>query len=189
MLDVAIEFLKDELNTYLLARTGSDAVEVTLSPVVDESGKYAFDDGRICATVINIEEEAIFKAQTPEYIYQNGQHIVLPPPLKLNVSLMFAANFKLYDQGLKFISYLLSYFQAHPVFAPDAFPALDARIEKLSIELQSLNYEQLNQVWAFIGGKQLPSVIYKLRMVILQADIQTAIQKPILEIQTTLQDK
>ena len=67
------------------------------------------------------------------------------------------------------------YFQAHSSFTFEEYPALDPRIGKLTVELQSLNYEQLNQVWAFIGGKQLPSAIYKFRMVVLQDDVQTAI--------------
>ena len=37
------------------------------------------------------------------------------------------------------------------------------------------------QVWAFIGGKQLPSVIYKVRMVALQ-DRQPAVGVPITRI-------
>ncbi len=41
MLDVAVQFLKDELNTFLLARTGSNSAEVVnLSKVVDDAGKY-----------------------------------------------------------------------------------------------------------------------------------------------------
>jgi hypothetical protein len=66
------------------------------------------------------------------------------------------------------------------------YPALDRSIEKLTTELQSLSYEQLNQIWAFIGGKQLPSVIYKVRMVSLQGIVPTVIQPPIMEINTNL---
>jgi hypothetical protein len=42
MLDTALKFLKDELNTYLLTQTGSDSIKVEMSKLVDEGGKYAF---------------------------------------------------------------------------------------------------------------------------------------------------
>lgn len=187
MLDIALKFLTGELNTYLHTRTGSNSTEiVNLSKVVDEAGKYAFAEETVAATIINIEEERILKSQLPEYTSIKGQHVVREPELKLNLHVLFAANFRLYDQALKFISYVLTYFQSHPSFSSNAYPALDPRIEKLTAELQSLSYEQLNQVWAFIGGKQLPSVIYKVRLVVLQDEAYRAIQPPLKAIDTNL---
>jgi hypothetical protein len=187
MLDIALKFLKDELNTFLLTQTGSDSI-IQLRTLVDEAGKYAIDEGKIGASIINIEEDRIFKAQVPETIYKNGQQIILEPELKLNLYVIFAANFQkqYYDQALKYISYILTYFQSHLVFTSVEYPTLDSRIEKLVVELQSLNYEQLNQVWAFIGGKQLPSVLYKVRLVSLQQTTPTEIQPPVIAIDTNL---
>jgi len=189
MLDVAISFLKDELNTYLLTRTGSDTVKTTLSKVVDESGKYAFDIDSISCSIINIEEERILKSHLNDYTTINGQHVILEPELRLNLHVLFAANFTHYDQALRYISYVMTYFQAHPVFTSNEYPALDPGIGKLTAELLSLNYEQLNQIWAFIGGKQLPAVVYKVRMITLQDEAQTAVQPPITTIRTTTQSR
>lgn len=186
MLDTALKFLKDELNTYLVTQTGSDSIHVEMSKLVDESGKYAFELDSIAAYIINIEEDRIFKSQVPEHIYTNGQNVVLEPELKLNLYVLFAANFKVYDRALKYISYVLTYFQSHPSFTAVEYPALDPHIEKLTAELQSLSYDQLNQIWACIGGKQLPSVLYKVRMVSLQDRGPTLIQSPIVEINTNL---
>ena len=188
MLDIVLKFLTDELKTYLNIRTGSNSAEVVkMSRLLDQEGKYAFDEGTIAATIINIEEERTFKSQLPDYTYKNGQHVVLEPEIKLNLHVMFAANFKQYDTALKYISYVLMYFQSHHYFTSEEYPALDERIGKLTMELQSLSYEQLNQVWAFIGGKQLLSVIYKVRMVILQDEAQMAIQPPITIINTQIE--
>lgn len=179
MLDVALQFLTNELNTYLLTRTGSDAVKAQLSAIVDDSGKYAFEKETLCASVINIEEERTLRTQLPQAKYIDGKHSILEPELKINLHLLFAANFKFYDQALKYISYVLTFFQSHSYFNSGTYPALDPRIAKLIVELQSLNYEQLNQVWAFVGGKQLPSVIYKVRMVLIQDTVQSNVQPPI----------
>lgn len=190
MIDIALKFLTDELNTYLITKTGLNQAEVVkMSRVVDETGKYAFDKETICAAIINIEEERTFKSHLPEYLYINGQQVILEPALKLNLHLLFAANFTLYDMALKYISYILTYFQSHPSFTPVEYPGLDPRIGKLTMELQSLSYEQLNQVWAFIGGKQLTSAIYKVRMVVLQDDVLTSVQPPVTIINTTIQSQ
>jgi hypothetical protein len=190
MIDVAVQFLKEELNGFLRARMGNNLAEIVkLSKVVDDTGKYAFDAGTIAASIINIEEDRIFKSQLPDYTYVNGQHVVLEPELKLNLHLLFAANFNNYDQALKFISYLLLYFQAHSSFTSEEYPALDPRIGKLTVELQSLGYEQLNQIWAFVGGRQLPSAVYKVRMVVLQEEAEVTIQPPITTIKTDLRSR
>jgi hypothetical protein len=189
MLDLTLQFLRDELHTYLLTRTGGDTIEVKLSKVVDEAGKYAFGQETIGLSIINIEEERIVKTQLPEYTNLNGQYVVKEPELKLNLSVMFAANFKVYDEALKYVSYILIYFQSHPVFTQGEYPALDPRIEKLALELQSPTYEQLNQIWTFIGGKQLPSIIYKVRLVVLEPETPSTVQPPITKIRAAVQGR
>lgn len=189
MLDVALQFFRDELKTYIATRTGADSVDVKLSKVADETGKYAFDSETIGISIINIEEERTMKSHLPEYAYTNGQHVVLEPQLKLNLYVMFGANFKQYDVALKYISLILTFFQSHPYFTPEQYPALDPRIEKLVVELQTLNYEQLNQIWAFLGGKYLPSVIYRVRMVVLQEETQRAIQPPLTIVKSNLRSQ
>jgi len=189
MLDLALTFLIDELNTYLLTRTASDSVKASLSRVVDEAGKFAFDIDSISCSIISIEEERLLKSHLPDYSTVNGQHVVRPPELRLNLQILFAANFTHYDQALKYISYVLTFFHSHPLFSSDTHPALSPSIGKLSVELLSLNFEQLNQMWAFIGGKQLPSVVYRVRMVTLQDTTNTAVQSPITTIRTTIQSR
>lgn len=191
MLNIALKFLEDQLNTYLRTRRGSSSTlgQVNMSKLVDDEGKSAVTQDTIGTSIINIEEERIFKSQGSEYAYTNGQHIVLEPELKINLYVLFAANFKQYEEALKYISYVLMYFQSHPVFTREEYPELDSRIEKLTAELQSLNYEQLNQIWTFIGGKQLPSVIYKVRMVSLQDDTPISIQPPLTKINTNLHSR
>lgn len=184
MLDVTLKFLVQELNGYLLARTGSDFGAVELCQAVDDTGKWAVKEDVLGLSLINIEEERVLRAQLPETTYLNGQHVLLQPPLRLNLHLLFSARFKQYDQALRQLSHLLTYFQGHLQFTPDQYPGLDPRIEKLVLELQSPSYEHLNQIWAFLGGKQLPSVLYRMRMIILQDAETAAVQPPLTEIHT-----
>lgn len=189
MLDVALNFLTAELNSYLVARgarkTTDEIGKVEVGKLVDDAGKWAIKDDHIGASLIHIEEDRVMKSHLPEATLAGGRHVVLEPRLKLNLHVLFAAKFQRYDEGLRSLSLVLTFFQSRPTFTPDAYPGLDPRIERLTAELQSLTYEQLNQVWAFIGGKQLPSAIYKVRMIALQDAEPRAIEPPLAEIQTS----
>ncbi|MDO6423999.1 DUF4255 domain-containing protein [Saccharophagus degradans] len=185
MLDVALKFLAGEVNAYLKSRTGLTDDIVELNPVVDEAGKYLISDGGVSIVLINMEEETATREQTYEYQYHAGQHVKLQPELKLNLYLMFAANFKLYDQALKYLSHVLTFFQSHKLFTPQSHPALDSSIQRLALDMQSLSFDQLNQVWAYIGGKHLPSVVYKARLIAIQDQSQDGVQPPISIVNTS----
>ncbi len=189
MFDVALQFLTAELNSYFLTETGSDAVTVKLSNIVDDTGKYAFGQEVVGLSLVNLEEERAVKLHLPSYTYVNGQHVVTEPDLRLNLFLMFAANFKIYQEALKYLSYVLLFFQSHLVFSQQDFPGLDARFDRLLLELQSPSYEQWNQIWGFNGTRQLPAAIYKLRMVILQPETPSYIRPPLTTINASILNK
>jgi|SRR5215475_5038490 len=189
MIDVALRFLVAEVNAYLLARTGSSFGEAELSRPVDDNGRWAVREDHLGVALVNIEEERVLKSQGRESTYVEGRQVVVEPDLKVNLHVLFAANFKQYDQALRHISHVLTLFQARPAFAPDRSPGLDPRIEQLTLELLSLSYEQLNQMWAFIGGKQLPSVVYRVRLISLHDAEPAAIQPPITTIATTVRGR
>lgn len=187
MLDIALKFVADELNAFIAARTGSETVQVKLTRFPTElANKYAFDEGLLGLTVINLEEERTVRSQLPTHVYVNGQHVVREPDVKINLHVLVGANFKLYDEALKYISMVLVFFQSHPVFTPGEHPGLDPAIERLAVELLSPTYEQLNQIWGFVGAKQLPSAVYRIRMVVLQDNAPAAVRPPVTGITTAM---
>jgi hypothetical protein len=185
MLDVALKFLVAELNTYLQTRTDSDFGQAEICRLVDDAGKWTVTEDHLGVSLINVEEERSVRAQLPEKVYIDGRLAVIEPELKLNLHVMVAANFKLYDQALKYLSLGMTFFQSHHNFTHEEYPGLDAQIERLSAELLSVTYEQLNQIWAYIGGKQLPSVVYKIRMIMLQDVAQAAVELPLTKVTIT----
>lgn len=189
MLDSTVKFLADEVNLYLSRRTGSSIVKVVPGGLADDSGKWAVAEGTIGLALINVEEERTLRSQIPERVLRNGSQLSRSPELKLNLHLVFAPRNKIYGQALSYLSYVLTYFQAHPVFTPHEYPGLDAGIDKLTVELLSYGPEQLNQLWAYIGAKYLPSVVYRVRMVVLQDDEPAGIDQPIGSIETVVHAK
>lgn len=187
MLDISVNFLTRELNAYLLARTGGTFGSALLSRIANDSGKWAIPDDQIGVALVNVEEERALKSQLPQMQYAEGRHVIVEPEVKLNLHLLFAAYFKNYDQGLRQLSLVLTFFQSHPVFTRERHPGLDPRIEKLGVDLVTLGFEQLNQLWAFVGAKQLPSAVYRVRLVAMQDMEPAAIQPPITTIGTEIE--
>ena len=187
MLHLAADFLTRELNSWLVQRTGGSFGSAVLTRIATEQGKWAIPDDQIGVALVNVEEERTLRSQVPQASHVDGRHVLREPEIKLNLQLLFAAQFKSYDQGLKQLSYVLTFFQGHPVFTRARYPALDPHIEKLGVDLMSLGFEQLNQLWAFIGAKQLPAAVYRVRLVALQDDEPASVRPPITAIGANLE--
>ena len=186
MIDAALQFLADEANAYLQKRTGSDLGAVAPGTIVDDNGRWTSPPDAMRVLMFQVEEERTLRDPLPERTLVAGREVVLPPPLKLNLVLLFAGRFQQYATALRTLSHLMTFFQARPVFTPTDSPGLPAGVERLSMELLSWTPEQLSQMWAAIGAKQLPSVLYRLRLVMLQDTEPLGTGLPITTITTAL---
>jgi hypothetical protein len=96
---------------------------------------------------------------------------ITPQPLALNLYVMLAANFNSanYAEALKFLSNAISFFQRQPVFDHQATPGMDERIDRLVLDIENLNVQDLSSMWGMLSGKYLPSVLYRVRVVTFDA--------------------
>lgn len=80
---------------------------------------------------------------------------------------MMAANFtgSKYPEALKFLSSIISFFRKNRVINRQTTPEMDTRIEKLILDIENLSIQDLSNLWGFLGGKYLPSILYRVRMV------------------------
>lgn len=181
MIHTSLSFITNELNEYLKVRTGTpDVNRVFLTSVATETG-VVIPEKSLGVSLINIEEERVYKDQRSSIINSKGKVEYVNPELKLNLYVLISANFQDtsadndtsddYVEGLKQLSFIISFFQAKNVFTPDNSPNLakyDPKIKNLVVELYSYTFEQLYNFWSVVGAKYLPSVLYKVRMVTFQ---------------------
>ena len=181
MIHTCLSFLTNELNEYLKIRTGSPTVDrVFLTSVATEGGGVVIPDKSVGVSLINIEEDRVYKDQKSTAINSFGNVERLNPEIKLNLYVLISANFQNsneqdssddYVEGLKQLSFIISFFQAKNVFTPENSPKLaeyDPNLKKLVVELYSYSFEQLYNFWSVVGTKYLPSVLYKIRMLTFQ---------------------
>lgn len=188
----ALEVLRVEVGDYLkslpeLNISGSSVV--TMSNVAKEDGTVEIPDNNLGLSLVNIEEERIVRDVVSHRVNPDLSVSHVNPEIRLNLLVLFAAHFNDYKTGLQFISGLIRFFQKKSVFTPDNSPALPDGVERLVVELQQLNFEQQNNLWAVLGTKYLPSVLYKIRAISIQEGQVKDQQTPITTIKITGKEK
>lgn len=177
MIDLTLKFLTDEINQYLASKP--NLVMSDMSLVMGNASRI-FDTettnieipmaNKAVVSVVNVEEDRIvreqenFRKTANGIVYQN-------PPVYLNLYVLFVMNHKSYSTALRWLSYVIQFFQHQHVFTPLTHPSLDEGVRKLTAELYSMSFEQNNQLWSTLGGKYLPSVLYKIRQVTVDENI------------------
>lgn len=178
MLDLALRFVAQQVNAHLLKRTGSALGPVAVGPVVDDTGKWVVAPNTVQLTLVHLEQEPSFRNAPQERVQVGSALVLQPPPMKLNAVVLFAASFASYEQALRQLSLVLGFFHARPVFDAAEQPGLPPGVERLAVELVGYGPEQLNQLWSTLGAKHLPSVVYRLRMVVLADEAEPAVAGP-----------
>ncbi len=181
MINKVLELLRDEIHDYLKLKPDlnvGNQQTISLSNIVDSDGKIEIPSDSLGITLLNIEEEKVMKSQISA-VKKNNTVSYLNPDIKLNLYLMITTNFGDYSTALKYLSYVISFFQSKSVFDHQNSPKLDVLIEKLIVELYTLTFEQQNYLWSAVGSKLLPSVMYKVRMLVVQENISKLDAPPI----------
>ncbi len=159
MIDTTIVSVVGELNEFLRGKFRLKDDRVVISGIVNQDGTPAVkEENRIIVTLINLEEE---KLATPRYPLPGAK------PVYLNLYMLFSASFSpgLSVEALKFISAVVAFFQGKSLFAPQNTPDMDPGVEKLVFEIYNLTLQEQSNMWASIGAKSMPSVLYKARMI------------------------
>jgi len=173
MVDTALILLRDELTNYLATKDTATVVIDNIGMLETPTGSTLTDN--IVITLVNIEEESTLKNQPAlkrpflnNAIYENT-------PVYLNLYVLFTCNYSGNDYvlALKRLSYIISFIQSKNVFSASSSVSggsinlddNDLVKLKFTMELYTLTFEQINHLWGSLGGRQIPFVMYKLRLV------------------------
>ncbi len=169
MIFETLKFLSEEVNKYLSLKMGLPAeprlrignVSLALDNTLTGDNSLT---GKAILSLVNVEEDKVAKQQE-NYVRSDSSTVYKSPPLYLNMYILFSVNKPEYDDCLKWLGHIMQFFQHQQVFTPSTHPGLDPRIPRIVVDLFSLNFEQVNHLWSTLGGKYMPSVLYKIRQV------------------------
>lgn len=169
MINEALHFLASQLNQHLCRKSLSQENLVIVSKIIDNDGREPeLVTNKLVLFLANVEKDYVAKSSAkPEY--DGFRNIVHAKPIFLNLHIVLAANFKAshYEEALKYLSKSVGFFQDHNVFDRNTSPDLASGLEKIIIDVENLNLQELCNLWSLIGSKYVPSIMYKVRAVAL----------------------
>jgi hypothetical protein len=163
----ALQHIVLELNTYFkLISPSSGGDRIVFGTLFDLDGQVnTATKGKVVVSVVNVEEEGIYRSVDLYRKRNDGTSELVKPEIRINLYVLFVANLGDYEEILKAISHIISFFQLRPSFDYSNIPSLADREGRISVELFSMTFEQQNHLWGALGGKYMPSVMYKIGIV------------------------
>jgi Pvc16 N-terminal domain len=175
MIDHAMIIVRNELDAHLAAAGNSTHAELGNVAEIGLPNRPSRDS--ILLSVVNLQEERTLK-NTPAHVRDDVQLRVRyeNPPTFLNLAVLVTATHNDYVNALRALSRALLFFQHRAVLTPDNVapnsltkdaPPQDAdRLAdfKLIFNLWSPTFEEVNDMWGMLGGKQFPFALYSMRM-------------------------
>ena len=189
----ALEFIRLNLDAFIKSQvdsfnTAESLVKLgNISFIADKIlSNSTFEEG-IYLSLVNIQEESTFKNQQQVRISEINANY-REPPIYLNLFVLMSPCYSDYNKSIEVLSYVIQYFHANKTFKfsnkPVSEEVDEASIDytfnenlkndlQLIFDLYSLTFEQLNYLWGTLGGRQIPFVLYKARVL----EIDTALHK------------
>lgn len=167
MINAVLQYLANRLNNRLRASQSLQEDLVVVSKLFESDGREAEQSiNKLNLFLVNIGNDSnIRKNVFPQF---DGYRNVVPSKkVFLNLYVMVASNFKNsnYGESLKYLSKAIGFLQDHTVFDNTNCPDLPIGIEKLFVDMENLEIQELSSLWGILGGKYVPSVLYRVRAV------------------------
>jgi len=183
MIYQALKLIAVELNEYMDAITSASDDLVTLGNIAlfDNKGEAGVGSNsleeKVLVTLVNLQEEKTLKNLPAHKINSFNETEYKNPPVMLNLIVLFSVTSTNYQNALIYLSRIISFFQHKRSFTnqntpiPTATPQIESMENfKLVLDIFSPSFEETNYLWGTLGGKQFPSVLYKVRLVGLERE-------------------
>lgn len=173
MISSVFKALRNALLDYLQRRTGftptAAASELVVFPSSDKLDAIDIKLGAMTMLLINVEEDRRARPADPfRRSMHDGTTIAVQAPVPLNLHILFVARFSDYLESLKYVGLVAQFFQAHRIIDHDVLPTLDDDVDKLVCELITTPVTEDNHVWRGLNMPYQPSLLYRIRMVVVQ---------------------
>ncbi|WP_114750569.1 DUF4255 domain-containing protein [Pleomorphovibrio marinus] len=177
MIFEVFQILIEQVNRHFTQLGLTDA-EVVMDNIafVDGNGEQseAMRD-KVVLSLLNFQEEPSMK-NFPNHRVTDVMTEYRNPVVNLHLFLLFSANRNHYSNALRDLGAIMRFFQgkrfftqANTVFDREVSSMSQIRDFRFTVDLFSPSFEELNYIWGTLGGRQLPSVLYKLCLIPVQS--------------------
>jgi len=163
MISKVLNVLKDKLNN-----EGIIGDSVVVADVArHDDGASGLND-KVIITLLNVQEEPTLK-NAPRYnkimAGETALKYEMRDPAYINLYVVISANRSSYDKSLASISKVIEVIQANNILKYVDLSADRTQDFSFRTEMHSVPFEQLSYVWGLLGGKVMPSVLYKISVI------------------------
>lgn len=169
MIAETLNFLRRHLDERLRVELGGSQDDATGDRVVfidgDKLEPISFQLNAVTVLLINVEEERLLRS--PDlYVRTNddGTRQRVQPDIRLVLYVLFVARFKKYDAGWQHLSKILEHLQSNRVFDQASAPDLPPGMDRLILELVTLDFAAQNEVWNALRTTHHPSLLYRVKL-------------------------
>jgi hypothetical protein len=170
MIHQSLQFTNKLLGQFLKNRFGLNEDKTVLNYLIEPSGTLPKENqNKVVLSLINIEKET----NQPFYIrnqkLENGSYSNFNPTEKYNIDLLISSNFDDYNESLKFLDAIIVFFQINNYLDASSSSSLPNGLNRLEFEYEKISYHQMHSLWTAMAAKYQPSIIYKMKLIKVQA--------------------
>ncbi|WP_289659412.1 Pvc16 family protein [Flavobacterium panacagri] len=170
MINQALQFTNKLLGQFLKHRFSLTEEKTSLNYLIEpNSALPKSNQNKVVLSLINIEKET----NQPFYIrnqkLENGNYSNFNPTEKYNIDLLISSNFEDYIESLKFLDAVILFFQINNYIDASSSSSIPEGLTRLEFEYEKISYHQMHSLWTAMGAKYQPSIIYKMKLIKVQA--------------------
>jgi len=177
MIFEVLQIITEEVNNFFNVEIEEKPVTLDNIAFIESEDDEPSDSNNIVLSLLHSEEETTLKnirnreIEGTKVVYKNNK-------VHLNLYIMFCANRNDYKESLKSISKIVEFFQSKRIFT-QANTSFDRDLDgmdqvgnfKFNVDLFTPSFEEMNFIWGTLGGKQYPSIIYKISLLEVERDV------------------
>lgn len=171
MIEKALQYTRDTFNQYLKNKFGLNENTVLINRIVDQSGATPLENAnKVIISLIHLEQETNQQFYNKSQKTTKGNYVVAPPSQRYNLYILIVPNYDDYKEGLKFLDASIQFFQANALLDGEKSSEIPDGILRLEFQLEKgEGYMQMQNLWTALGAKFQPSIIYKMKLITVDA--------------------
>ena len=172
MIEQALQFTKRVFNQYLVNKFGLEEEAVVINRIVDESGgKPVENTNKVVISLIHLDQETNQQFYNKGKKTINGNYVAAQASQRYNLYILIVPSYEDYQEGLKFLNASIQFFQANALLDAEKSSEIPDGILRLDFQLEKGDgYMQMQNLWTALGAKFQPSIIYKMKLITIDAD-------------------
>ncbi|WP_108808044.1 DUF4255 domain-containing protein [Aquimarina spinulae] len=177
MIFEVLQIITEEVNNFFDIELEEKPVSLDNIAFIESEDDEPSDSNNIVLSLLHTEEETTMKnmlnheIEGTKVVYKNNK-------VHLNLYIMFSANRNDYKESLKSVSKVVEFFQSKRIFT-QSNTNFDRDLDgmdqignfKFTVDLFTPSFEEMNFIWGTLGGKQYPSIIYKISLLEVERDV------------------